>query len=388
MNFPHQPGKGDFTGRSSRLVQVIVAEPSSWPGKFIPAWKGSAYRRSARLVQNAGQIAISGNLADGLVQPAGGAQTVHIIGREGEALGPDQRRHDGRGIGIVADPQRMPQLVRQHDLQPRFAVILINLDPLVIAQPDIVAFFNRRVGAGHGICLRPGAFQQGVMRPHQFIHIGGQAIQLLLSRLQRFALFAQRQVLAAHLLIGAFRRAAHLIELRDCLVVIVHSLPVSGFLGRVKELDIGRFKIPNVITSFPQGDQYKALAVKRDGNLGIGILKRFSVIIDYPGSAVYLKQGSEFNRPFEHDMSGLEYYGAGEDLNRIIISRVEPGSPADEIGLEKDDEILAINLKPVKNMTLEQIDNIFKSQNDRSLLLEVYHDKKKDEVVLTLKRRI
>jgi len=164
--------------------------------------------------------------------------------------------------------------------------------------------------------------------------------------------------------------------------------PVSGFLGRVKELDIGRFKIPNVITSFPQGDQYKALAVKRDGNLGIGILKRFSVIIDYPGSAVYLKQGSEFNRPFEHDMSGLEYYGAGEDLNRIIISRVEPGSPADEIGLEKDDEILAINLKPVKNMTLEQIDNIFKSQNDRSLLLEVYHDKKKDEVVLTLKRRI
>jgi C-terminal processing protease CtpA/Prc len=87
-------------------------------------------------------------------------------------------------------------------------------------------------------------------------------------------------------------------------------------------------------------------------------------------------------------MSGLEYYGAGEDLNRIVISRVEPGSPADEIGLEKDDEILAINLKPVKNMTLEQIDNLFKSQNDRSLLLEVYHDKKKDEVVLTLKRRI
>jgi C-terminal processing protease CtpA/Prc len=72
----------------------------------------------------------------------------------------------------------------------------------------------------------------------------------------------------------------------------------------------------------------------------------------------------------------------------VIISRVEPGSAADEIGLERDDEILSINFKPVKNMTLEDIDRIFKSQNDRSLLLEIYHDKTTDRVILTLKRRI
>jgi hypothetical protein len=164
--------------------------------------------------------------------------------------------------------------------------------------------------------------------------------------------------------------------------------PVNGFLGRIKELDIGKFKIKNVITAFPQGDQFKGMAIKRDGNLGIGILKRFNVIIDYPDSVVYLKPGPNFQMPFEHDMSGLEYYSAGEDFNRIIISRVEPGSPADLIGLEKDDEILAINLKPVVKMTLEQIDSIFKSQPDRSLLLEIYHDNKKDNVILTLKRRI
>jgi C-terminal processing protease CtpA/Prc len=143
-----------------------------------------------------------------------------------------------------------------------------------------------------------------------------------------------------------------------------------------------------VITSFPEGEQYKSLSIKRDGNLGIGILKRFSVIIDYPDSALYLKEGTNFKAPFEHDMSGLEYYSAGTEFNRIIISRVEPGSPGDAVGLEKDDEILAINLKPVAKMTLEQIDAIFKSQPDRSLLLEIYHDNKKDDVILTLKRRI
>ncbi|MGZ3871872.1 MAG: aspartyl protease family protein [Mucilaginibacter sp.] len=164
--------------------------------------------------------------------------------------------------------------------------------------------------------------------------------------------------------------------------------PVNGFLGRVKELDIGKYKLKDVITSFPEGDQFKTLAIKRDGNVGIGILKRFTVIVDYPDSVVYLKPGNAFKTPFEHDMSGLEYYSAGKDFDRVIIGRVEPGSPGDVVGLERDDEILAINLKPVKKMTLEQIDGIFKSQNDRSLLLEIYHDNKKDNVILTLKRRI
>jgi len=164
--------------------------------------------------------------------------------------------------------------------------------------------------------------------------------------------------------------------------------PVSGFLGRIAELDIGRFKVKNLITSFPQGEQYKKLSVKRDGNLGMGMMKRFSMLINYADSALYLKPGPNFNQPYEHDMSGMEYYGAGDDLNRIVISRVEPGSPADQIGLEKGDEILAINIKPVKNMSIEQIDNLFKSQNGRNFLLEVYHDGKKDDVLLTLKRRI
>ena len=163
--------------------------------------------------------------------------------------------------------------------------------------------------------------------------------------------------------------------------------PIDGFLSRVGELDIGKFKIKNVITSFPVVSK-NIPAVKRDGNLGMGILQRFVVILDYPDSALYLKPNGNYNLPFEHDMSGLEYYCSGVELNRVFISRVEPGSPADVVGLEKDDEILSINFKPVYQMTLEQIDSIFKSQDDRSLLIQVFHDKKVDNIILTLKRRI
>ncbi|MDP9046785.1 MAG: aspartyl protease family protein, partial [Bacteroidota bacterium] len=164
--------------------------------------------------------------------------------------------------------------------------------------------------------------------------------------------------------------------------------PISGFISRIKELELGRYKIKGVITSFPEEKPDIDLSEHRDGNLGIQVLKRFSLIIDYPDSCIYLKPGPELNAPFEHDMSGLEYYCTGDNYNRVLISRVEPGSAADEIGLEKDDEIIAINFKPVSSMTLEQIDALFRSHDDRSLLLEVYHDKKLDQVIITLKRRV
>ncbi|MDN3580559.1 aspartyl protease family protein [Mucilaginibacter flavus] len=165
--------------------------------------------------------------------------------------------------------------------------------------------------------------------------------------------------------------------------------PINGYIARLEELDIGKFKIKGIISSLPaETEGMNHLSVPRDGNLGIGVLKRFSVIFDYSGGNMYLKPSATFKEPFEHDMSGLEYYAAGNNLERIIIDRVEPGSAGDEIGLEKDDEIVAINFKSVSKMSLEEIDELFRSKSDRSLLLDVYHDKKLDKVVLTLKRRI
>ena len=167
--------------------------------------------------------------------------------------------------------------------------------------------------------------------------------------------------------------------------------PISGFLSRVDEVDIGKFRLKQVITSFPNDydtTTLKYMTIARDGNIGLGILKKFTITFNYQENAIYLKPNSTFHDPFEHDMSGIEYYAAGDDFKHIIVSRVEPGSPADEIGLEKDDEITSINFKPVADMSLEEIDGILKSRNERSLLLEVYHDHKYDRIIITLRRRI
>lgn len=164
--------------------------------------------------------------------------------------------------------------------------------------------------------------------------------------------------------------------------------PISGFISRINEIDIGKFKLKDVLASFPDDTKSQITpSVPRDGNLGIGILKKFDVVFDYPDNTLYLRRGPLFKEPFEHDMSGLEYYSTG-NFSHVIISRVEPGSAGDEIGLQKGDEIMSINFKSVTKMSLEEIDSIFKSRDQRGLLLEIYHDKRYDKVILTLKRRI
>jgi len=164
--------------------------------------------------------------------------------------------------------------------------------------------------------------------------------------------------------------------------------PINGYISRIKEIEIGKYKIENVLASFPDDKVKIITSIPRDGNLGIGILKKFDVIFDYPDNVLYLKPGFLYDEPYEHDMSGLEYYATGAGYQHVVISRVEPGSAADAIGLEKGDEIVSINFKPVEKMNLEEIDALFKSRDQRSILLEVFHDNRYDNVILTLKRRI
>lgn len=163
--------------------------------------------------------------------------------------------------------------------------------------------------------------------------------------------------------------------------------PISGYIGRVKEVEVGKYKLRDVIASFPDESYEQRTSIPRDGNIGAGILKKFNLLFDYSNNALYIKPNSNFKAPFEHDMSGIEYYLTGNNLSHMIITRVAPDSPADDIGLLRGDEIISINLKPIAKMMAGEIDNMFKAPG-RNLLLEIFHDGKHERVVINLRRRI
>lgn len=145
---------------------------------------------------------------------------------------------------------------------------------------------------------------------------------------------------------------------------------VQGFLGRVPVLKLGRYTLPNVLTSFPNSaDVHRRIDVPRNGNVGYELLKRFSLVVDYPHQRLLLRPNQSFRDGFEHDMCGIEFMAIGADLRRFVILRVMPNSPADAAGLKPEMELVSINLIPVNFFTLTQLSRIMHSQDGRNILL-------------------
>lgn len=168
--------------------------------------------------------------------------------------------------------------------------------------------------------------------------------------------------------------------------------PIKGFVARIKSLKIGKFTLNKVTAAFPSHDDVasKLFSINRNGNLGNHVLKRFDAVFDYRREAVYLKKGINYKAPFEHDISGLELAATGPALSRIVISRVERYSPGEEVNLKEGDEIVSVNYKPVAELGVEAISNLFQSGDERSLLLQIMPkgEKKLKNLIITLKKRV
>lgn len=168
------------------------------------------------------------------------------------------------------------------------------------------------------------------------------------------------------------------------------SGPIDGSIGRVSALKIGSFTLKRVLASYPQYDDVaaKIFLKDRNGNLGADILSRFNVIFDYADNSMYLRKNGQFNRPFEHDMSGIEVYMEDGKIRRYFISRIEPGSPAENAGILVDDEIMTINFSPVATTKLDDIGNLFKSVEGKTIILTIRRNDEMIVKVFKLKQRI
>lgn len=165
---------------------------------------------------------------------------------------------------------------------------------------------------------------------------------------------------------------------------------ISGHMGRISALNIGDFTFNNVLSGFPEYKQERTNleGSLRNGSLGAEVLRHFLVTFDYPGEAMYLKQTNNFKKRFEHDMSGMEIYVHSNPTERYYISRVETGSPAEEVGLQENDEIIAINFRAAQSYSLNDLNELLMEQDGKQILIEIMRKEQRRIVLLKLKRRI
>jgi hypothetical protein len=145
---------------------------------------------------------------------------------------------------------------------------------------------------------------------------------------------------------------------------------INGYLGRVRSLQLGRYQLQTLLTSFPEANSAALRTdVPRNGNIGFELLKRFDLVIDYSRREVWLRPNALYRDPFEHDMCGLELLATGQDYRNYIVMQIEAGSPAAQAGIQPRDELLSVNLQPAAAISLTELSRIFHSGNGRMLLL-------------------
>ena len=165
---------------------------------------------------------------------------------------------------------------------------------------------------------------------------------------------------------------------------------IRGFKGRIDKLKIGKFSLESVIAAFPYYEDVaaKVTSVERNGSIGNTLIKKFDVLFDYQNSCMYLKGNTSLKEPFEYDMSGMELVASGDNYDSFFVSRIESGSPADELGVKIGDQLIQINFNTSVKLTIDEITKILSSRNGRTLYLEMARKDKIYAGILTLKRRI
>ncbi|WP_185974260.1 aspartyl protease family protein [Litoribacter populi] len=149
---------------------------------------------------------------------------------------------------------------------------------------------------------------------------------------------------------------------------------LTGEVGRVKKLTVGRLRFKDIITSYPDETQFSDIIIEtgRLGSLGSDVLSRALIIYDYPRERLYYKRASSFRQPFEFDMSGLTIRMPMIAEKRFFVQQIRSDSPAEKVGFKVGDEIVAVNGIPVEFWNLPDVTELFRSRDGRKIRVEIH----------------
>ncbi|MFL6194275.1 MAG: aspartyl protease family protein, partial [Thermoanaerobaculia bacterium] len=131
-----------------------------------------------------------------------------------------------------------------------------------------------------------------------------------------------------------------------------------SLMARARELKLGGVAIPSPVIDIALGEKGALANRYLAGNVGGGVLRRFDVTFDYNRQRMYLRPNADFAKPDTYDRAGMWLNGEGDHFK---VMDVVNGGPAAEAGLHPGDEVLAIDGKSVRELSLPEVRTRFRT---------------------------
>ncbi len=115
-------------------------------------------------------------------------------------------------------------------------------------------------------------------------------------------------------------------------------------LAMVNDLSLGGATFTRVPTIFSGPQSTAARSGRVDGNVGLPVLSRSRLIVDYAHDRVFVVPPVDVAEPFAVDRTGLTLRAAGTGVEVVYVAAESPG---DRAGLKAGDQIVEVDGVPV-----------------------------------------
>ena len=195
---------------------------------------------------------------------------------------------------------------------------------------------------------------------------------------------------------------------------------IFGKRSRIHSLSLGKYEFEQPLSAMPDEFSIQNLKIvpNRKGSVGSEILRRFTVIFDYPSKKLYLKRNKNYRDPFQFNSSGLDILQDGmtweKDLvtfetkktvfsegnlqnespekflynfvlkPKFTVAGCRKDSPCFKAGIRKNDQLISIDKKTVGNMSMQTINDYFKQEDGKKIYLQIERNDQLLNITLTL----
>jgi hypothetical protein len=160
-----------------------------------------------------------------------------------------------------------------------------------------------------------------------------------------------------------------------------------GIIGRVRGVRIGSFLFNEPVMTFSTDTSGALADTSFAGIIGADFLSRFTVVLDYRRSQIFLEKNSGFDAPFEFDMCGIRFAIEGERFDLFKVFLVYEGTPAALAGIAAGDVVTAIDGRAAGSFTREDLRGYLQREGE-AVRLTIVRDGATRDAVIRLKKMI